>query len=64
MIARSFVAGDRMGVVVWNLSDEAPATFTVTPDPGWKLVETVAPEGTPAEGALPPQSIRLLIFVR
>ena len=51
-----------MGVVVWNVSDDAPASFTVTPDKGWKPVATDAPEGTPAEGDLPAQSIRLLIF--
>jgi hypothetical protein len=51
-----------MGVVVWNVSDEEPAGFTVTPEKGWKLVETAAPEGTPAEGLLPAQSLRLLVF--
>ena len=62
VIARSFVNGKRMGVVVWNVSDEESAGFTVTPEKGWKLVETAAPEGTPAEGLLPAQSLRLLVF--
>ena len=62
VLARSFVFGNQMGVVVWNVSDEAPASFTVTPDKGWKPVASDAPEGTPAEGDLPAQSIRLLIF--
>jgi len=62
VIARSFVNGNKMGVVVWNISDDAPVTFTVTPDSGWTLAETVAPEGTPVEGALPAQSLRMLIY--
>jgi len=62
VLARSFVNGNKMGVVVWNCSDEDAATFTVTPDSGWTLAETVAPEGTPVEGALPAQSIRMLIY--
>ena len=62
VIARSFIKDGKMGVVVWNISDDQPVEFTVTPDKGWKLVETDAPEGTPAEGALPAQTLRLLIF--
>ncbi|MBR6932062.1 MAG: hypothetical protein IKH49_02040 [Bacteroidales bacterium] len=64
VIARSFVNGAKMGVVVWNISDDQPVDFTVTPDKGWKLIETDAPEGTPAEGALPAQTLRLLVFER
>lgn len=64
VLARAFVNGKKMGVVVWNASDEAPADFTVIPDKGWKLLETASPEGEPAEGALPAQSIRLLVFER
>lgn len=64
VIARSFVCGKKMGVVVWNISDDQPVEFTVTPDKGWKLVETDAPEGTPAEGPLPAQRLRLLVFER
>lgn len=62
VIARAFLAGRKMGVVVWNVSDDEAAAFTVTPDKGWKLVETAAPEGTPAEGDIPPQSLRLLVY--
>ena len=62
MLARAFVNGKKMGVVVWNVSDEASAVFTVTPNKGWKLSETAAPEGEPVEGPLPIQSIRLLVF--
>ncbi len=64
VIARSFINGKKMGVVVWNISDDQPVDFTVTPDKGWKLIETDAPEGTPAEGALPAQTLRLLVFER
>ena len=53
-----------MGVVVWNISDDQPVDFVVTPDKGWKLIETDAPEGTPAEGTLPAQTLRLLVFER
>ena len=64
VIARAFVNGAKMGVVVWNISEGEPVEFTVTPEKGWKLVETDAPEGTPAEGALPSQTLRLLVFER
>ena len=64
VIARAFVSGRKMGVVVWNASDEDPASFTVTPDNKWKLSEIAAPEGEPLEGELPAQSIRLLIYKR
>ena len=53
-----------MGVVVWNVSDDAPASFTVTPEKGWKLTATDVPEGEPKEGPLGAQSIRLLVFER
>ena len=64
LIGRAFVSGKKMGVVVWNVSDEGPADYTVIPDKGWTLQETAAPEGIPAEGPLPAQSIRLLVFVK
>ena len=64
VIARAFVNGKKMGVVVWNVSDTEASGFTVTPEEGWTLRETVAPEGTLVEGPLPAQSIRLLIFDR
>jgi hypothetical protein len=64
VIARAFVSGRKMGVVVWNASDKNPASFTVTPDNKWKLSEIAAPEGEPLEGELPAQSIRLLIYKR
>ena len=59
-----FINGNKMGVVVWNVSDGTPSSFTVTPDAGWKLAETAAPEGETVEGPLRAQSIRLLIFER
>ena len=62
VLGRAFVNGDKMGVVVFNSSDDEAASFTVTPDKGWTLVETAAPEGTPVEGDLPAQSIRLLVY--
>ena len=62
VIARSFISGNRMGVVVWNMSADTPETFAVTPASGWTLVDTVAPEGTPVDGALPAEHIRMLIF--
>ena len=64
VIARSFINGDKMGVVVWNLSQEGASDFTVTPDAGWKLTETVAPQGEAADGPLGSQCIRMLIFER
>ncbi|MBQ5984582.1 MAG: hypothetical protein IJL56_06380 [Bacteroidales bacterium] len=64
VLARAFVNGKRMGVVVWNVSDDAPASFTVTPEKGWKLTATDVPEGEPKEGPLGAQSIRLLVFER
>ena len=64
VMARAFVNGKKMGVVVWNFSEGAASGFTVVPDNGWTLVETAAPEGTPVEGPLPAQSIRLLVFER
>lgn len=64
VIARSFLNGNRMGVIAWNISDEASVSFDITPDEGWKLVGTDAPEGTPVEGALPAQNLRLMIFER
>ncbi|MBR6933811.1 MAG: hypothetical protein IKH49_10995 [Bacteroidales bacterium] len=62
VIARAFVNGKKMGVVVWNFSEGDASGFTVVPDNGWTLVETVAPEGTPVDGPLPAQSLRLLVF--
>lgn len=64
VLARAFINGNKMCVVVWNVSDEAAADFTVTPDKGWKLSETAAPEGEPSEGPLPAQSIRVMLFER
>lgn len=64
VIARSFINGNKMGVAVWNMSPDKPASFTVTPESGWKLIETVAPEGTPTDGALPAERIRMLVFER
>ena len=64
VLARAFINGNKMGVVVWNVSDEAAADFTVTPDKGWKLSDTAAPEGEPSEGPLPAQSIRVMLFER
>ena len=62
VLGRAFVSGKQMGVLVWNASDEASAAYTVVPDKGWTFVGAAAPEGTPVEGDLPAQSIRLLVF--
>ena len=64
VIARSFINGNRMGVVVWNMSSDSPATFDVTPEAGWTFRQAVAPAGTPSEGPIPAESIRMLIFER
>lgn len=64
VIARSYINGNRMGVIAWNISDDAPVTFDITPDKGWKLVEITAPEGSTAEGPLPAQHLRLFVFER
>ena len=64
VIARSFINGNRMGVVVWNVSSDSPATFDVPPEAGWTFKESVAPAGTPSEGPIPAESIRMLIFER
>lgn len=64
VIARSYINGGRMGVVAWNTSGDESASFDIIPEKGWKLVGTAAPEGTPAEGPLPAQTLRLLILER
>lgn len=66
VLANAFASADggKLGVLVWNVSGEAPATFTVTPEKGWELLETAAPEGEAVEGPLPARSLRLLIYGR
>lgn len=64
VIGRSYINGNRMGVITWNISDNENVSFVVSPEDGWKLVETAAPEGTPVEGPLPSQSLRLFIYQR
>jgi len=62
VVARSFMTGGKMGVIVWNCSEDAEAVVSVIPDSGWALSESAAPEGSPSEGPLPAESLRLLIF--
>ena len=64
VIARSFVNGNRMGVIAWNISDDEQVSFAVYPDRGWKFVGTDAPEGTDVEGPLPAQNLRLFLYER
>ena len=62
LIAKSYVAGDRLGVVVWNPGDR-PASFTLSV-PQAELVSASEPEKGPVEATsdLAPQSVRLVVW--
>jgi hypothetical protein len=64
LVAKSFAAGNRLGVLVWNPGDQ-PATFALNV-PGATLLAASEPERGKVEalGPLPPQSIRLLEWQR
>ncbi len=64
LVAKGFAAGDRLGVLVWNPgAKEAPFTLDV---PCAALVSASDPEHGKADAfaALPPQSVRLLVWRR
>ncbi len=60
LVAKSFAAGKKLGVLIWNPGDQ-PATFALNV-PGATLLAASEPErgNVEALGPLPPQSIRLL----
>lgn len=62
LVAKSFLAGDRLAVLVWNPGDR-PAAFTLDV-PNAELVSAAEPEqGRPeALGQLAPQTVRLLVW--
>jgi hypothetical protein len=62
LVAKSYAAGDRLGVLVWNSGDQ-PATFTLSV-PNAELVSAEEPENAKpqATSALAPQSVRLLVW--
>ena len=61
--AKSYTSGDRLAVLVWNISDTSPATYEVLPEKGYRLESLEAPEGIPSpEAPLAPESLHLLIF--
>jgi hypothetical protein len=64
LVAKSYQAGDRLGVLVWNPTEQ-PARFTLTV-PKAKLVSAAEPEcpSVDATSALAPQSVRLLVWKR
>ncbi|MBU4460343.1 MAG: hypothetical protein KJ579_07235 [Verrucomicrobia bacterium] len=62
LVAKGFAAGDRLGVLVWNPgAKDAPFTLDV---PGAALVSASDPEHgkVDAFAAMPPQSVRLLVW--
>lgn len=64
LVAKGFAGGDRLGVLVWNPGDK-PAPFFLTA-PGADLESARDPEhgNVEAFGALPAQSVRLVIWKR
>lgn len=65
VIAKAFTTADRMGIVVWNVSDKAPADFSIEV-PGYKLTHADSPEGAVADASasLAPQSIRIFVYTK
>ena len=58
--ARSFVNGDRLGIVVCNSSANMPAEYTLTPAEGYVLTGVYAPDREVSSGdPLMPKSIHL-----
>lgn len=64
LVAKGFAAGDRLAVLVWNPGDK-PAPFSLSA-PDADLVSASDPENEDVEafGALPAQSVRLVIWKR
>ena len=65
-MAKSFVSGNKIGVVVWNVSEYTPLDFAVSV-PAKKLTVAQSPEdaalSVSTDGyTLAPQSIALLVF--
>ena len=56
-------AGDKLGVLVWNVSEEESATYNVA-YPGYRAVSVCAPdkEDVKLGDALAPASIHLVMF--
>lgn len=65
VMANAFVttAGDKLGVLVWNVSEEEPATYNVA-YPGYRAVSVCAPDKDDVKlgDALAPASIHLVMF--
>ena len=62
--ATAFVAGNRMGIVVWNASETDEAEYELDVK-GWKLESVTAPDKEVAAGdKLAPSSIHLLIYTK
>jgi hypothetical protein len=64
LMAKGFVAGERLGVVVWNTA-QAPAAITLTA-PGYRFAAAWEPEkgSVKPEADLAPGCIRLIVGVR
>lgn len=61
--AKSYQSGDKLAVIIWNISDKDAATYTVTPAEGYEFAGITAPDAAPALGdAIAPESLHLLIF--
>lgn len=59
----AFRNGNRMGVVVWNVSREADAGYRIIPEKGWRTSGISAPDCEPAMGdRLAPGSIHLIML--
>jgi hypothetical protein len=63
IIAKGFLNGNRIGVVVWNKNKEAQSEFSIS-IPGYQLKNAMEPgkEKTDASSPLNPNSVRLIVF--
>lgn len=61
IMAKGFLNGNRLGIVVWNQhkTEKRPYQIEIT---GYQLIESKEPETDNKEKALKPNSIRLLIY--
>jgi hypothetical protein len=63
IVAKGFLNGNRIGVVVWNKNKEAANAFSVTV-PGYQIKNAMEPgkEKIDASSPLNPNTIRLIVF--